>query len=106
LLQNQLDGKADIGTSSNSTNTSDNSDSISVLVNNPMPPDVSRKQLYEILPTIEITQYAQGILDAISVSKLAIACISVVLYQAGFRLSFNLVLNHDAGFSKTTVRHL
>ena len=58
------------------------------------------------LPTIEITQYAQELRDAISVLKLAVVCIRVALYQAGFKLSFNLVLNHDAGFIETTVRHL
>ncbi|KAI7906511.1 uncharacterized protein BX663DRAFT_427999 [Cokeromyces recurvatus] len=58
------------------------------------------------LPTIEITQYAQELLDTIPISKLATVYIRVALYQAGFKLSFNLVLNHDTGFIEITVCHL
>lgn len=36
------------------------------------------------LPAVQITQYSQELLDTISVSKLAIVCIRVALYQAGF----------------------
>ncbi|KAG1473326.1 hypothetical protein G6F56_001015 [Rhizopus delemar] len=55
------------------------------------------------LPTIEITQYAQELLDVISVSKLATVCIRVALYQAGFKLSFNLVTGERAASIHTII---
>ena len=58
------------------------------------------------LPKIELTTYAQELLDAVADSKPAPMSIRVALYQAGFKLSFNLILNHDAGFIETTIRHL
>ncbi|RCH80674.1 hypothetical protein CU098_005824 [Rhizopus stolonifer] len=58
------------------------------------------------LPTIEITQYAQELLDVISVSKLATVCIRVALYQAGFKLSFNLVSSHDADSLNNPLRQV
>lgn len=61
---------------------------------------------YAVLLNIELTAYAQELITTLCLSKLVTVFIKSILYQVGFKQSFNLILNHDASFIETTVRHL
>lgn len=61
---------------------------------------------YAVLLNIELTAYTQELITTLCLSKLVTVFIKSILYQVGFKQSFNLILNHDASFIETTVRHL
>lgn len=61
---------------------------------------------YASLPDVELTEYVQELIAALCHSKLATISLRRTLYQVGFKETFNLILDQDAGFIETTVRHL
>lgn len=68
--------------------------------------DYSEIIKYATLPNIELTSYAQELISSLCDSKLATISIGSILYQVEFKQTFNLILDSDAGFIETTVRHL
>lgn len=61
---------------------------------------------YASLPDVELTECAQKLITALCLSKLATISLRRTLYQVGFKETFNLLLDQDAGFIETTVCHL
>jgi hypothetical protein len=61
---------------------------------------------YAALPNVELTAYAEELITAFYKSKLATISLRNIMCQVGYKQAFNLILNHDAGFIETTVRHL